>query len=336
MKPSTNLRVSRRAQIKMLAALAASPFVAGAPQALAQSYPSKPIRWVVPFGAGGGTDIAARTIAKYWEPIIGTNFVIDNKPGGQTIIGSQALVKSPADGYTVMSIVDNFPLLPLMFKSMPFDIERDFDFISTFAKVPMFLVVRADSPLKTFSDAVALMRKEGSKLNYGSYGLGSTPHLAMEALSAQVGATLTHIPYQGAAATMNAMIGGDLDLSFENIVTSVPFLKDGRIRVLAISSKERQKFFPDVASIHELAFPGFDYYSWQGLVAPKGLPPEVLSKLSTTFHKAMQAENLKTDFGNRGWDVHVGTPDEFKRYIASEGAKLKQLVASRNIKLSAE
>lgn len=329
--------ITRRAHLRQwaqlgVAALGAAPMGA----ALAQAYPSKPVRWIVPYGAGGGTDTASRTIAKYWEPLLGSGFVIDNKPGGHTVIGTQALVAAPADGYTIASIVDNFPILPLLVKKLPFDVERNFAFVSTTVKVPFLLLVRPESPIRSLKDALGAMRAAKGGMNYGSYGIGSAAHLAMEALLDQTGESMQHIPYLGAAASMTALLSNQVDILFVDSATGAPFVQSGKARAIAISLQERHPAFPNVPSVHEQGVPGFNQYSWQGVIVRHDTPAAVLQKISDTLHEALRSPEVKKDFAARGYDVFASTPEEFRQHIVSSGAAMRSLVSRRKLQLVSE
>ena len=336
MNPPTTFCANRRFHLKSLAATTVAAMAWPMRQALAQSYPARPIRWIIPYGAGGGSDISARLTAKYWEPAIGGNFVIDNKPGGQTIIGTQGLLTAPADGHTILSVVENLPILPAMYKTLPFNAERDFEFISTTVRMPFFILVRSDSPIKTLKDAISKIKADGDRMNYGSYGIGGTSHLAMEALCDAVNARMTHIPYQGAAACMNALLAGDIDIIFADTFSSAPFVKGERVRPLAISIKERSPAFQSIPTLHEEGIKDFNWYGWQGIVALRNTPESILAKLRETLRNTMQNSALQKEFMERGWDIFMKSPDEFKQYIASEAETLRSLVKRRNIKITAD
>lgn len=331
----TIIRSTRRDHLKLLGKLGlAGAAIAGAWPARADTYPSRPIRWVVPYGAGGGTDITARTVSKYLQPLLGASLVVDNKPGGQTVIGTQSLLTSPADGYTIMSIADTFPVLPLLLRKLPFDIDNDFVFASTLVKVPFFLLVNRDSPIKTVRDAIEAMRTRGDKMNYGSYGLGTTAHLAMEEFCDRAGATVTHIPYLGAAATMTALMGNQIDMVFIDTATAMPFVKDGRVRALGVSTRNRNPSFPDIASLQEQGVADFNQFSWQGVVLRRGTPEPVAKKVSDTLREALKNPELHKEFTSRGYDVYAGTPEQFRQHVASMGAAVNALVAKRKLNLA--
>lgn len=327
---------ARRAHLKMLGGLGLGTMIGVPGSAQAQSYPAKPVRWIIPYPPGGGTDVAARTIAKYWEPALGTTLVVDNKPGGQTVLATGILANSTADGYTIMTVVDNFPVLPMMYKTLPFSIERDFEYISTYIRNVFFLIVKGDSPIKNVRDAVAAMKARGDKMNFASYGIGSTSHLAMEGLCEGADAHMTHVPFQGAAPAMNALLGGHVDLLFADTLSSAPFVNSGQVRALAISTRDRNRAFPNVETLHEQGIANFNWYSWHGLIAPRNTPPAVAGKLQETLHRAMQDPGLQKQFTERGWDVFVGTPEEFKRFVASEAASIRAMVDRRKIKLTVD
>jgi tripartite-type tricarboxylate transporter receptor subunit TctC len=327
----SSLKLTRRDHLKSLGAFA---MAMGAGQiANAQAFPSRPVRWVVPFPAGGGTDIAARLIGKYWEPTFGGQFVVDNKPGAQTLIGAQSLVTAPADGYSIMSINETFAILPLMYKKLPFDTERDFTYLSTIVKVPFVLLVQKDSPIKNGKDAIAAIKAKGGNVNYGSYGVGGAPHLAMESLCDQVGGTATHVPYQGAAPNMTALLGGQIEMSFIDTATSTPYLQDGRVRAVAVSTKERVESLPAVPTLHEQGVDGFDFYSFQGIAMRKSVPAAALAKLNESLKPVLLNDALKRDFAARGYTVWPGNPEQLQREMSNTLKMVRELAVKRKINL---
>lgn len=324
--------LKRRTAIKTLGAAA---MFGVTPWAAANNYPTRSIRWLIPYNAGGGTDVVCRLIAKYWEPIIGSGFVIDNKPGGQTVIATQALQSSRPDGYTILTVADGFPLLPLIFKNLPFDIEKDFDYIGTMTKVPHVLVVHPDSKIRNIADAFAEMKKQGKKMTYATYGVGSLPHLITEAICDVLGTDLTHVPYKGAAEQISALLSGTVDIMSVDTLVALPLIRNGKLRPLALTINKSSPSFKGVPTLAESGIPGFNYFSWHAVIAPRGLPTDVRDKLSVTLRKTLESPEIKSYMEERAWEVFNGTPDDLRKQIATYGQQARELIARRKLDLTA-
>ena len=310
------------------AALAASPFA----RAQNSNYPDQLIRWVVPYPAGGGTDVIARSLAEAMRQTLGQQIVIDNRPGASTNIGADLVAKAKPDGYTVMS-ADNAVLAfnEHLFGKLPFNPERDFSYIGAIGKFPLALVVNPDFPAKDFKEFLAYVKANPGKVNYASPGNGSPHHLAMELFKNRTGTFITHIPYRGAAPAMADVMGGQVPCMFLDLASGLPIMQGKKVRVLAIGSGARNKLLPDVPTLAEAGVKGAEVYSWQGLAAPKGLPADVKAKLAKAAIASVQQPDIRKRFVEQGLEIVGNTPEEFTRYQAQESERWKQLIQTRKI-----
>ena len=252
---------------------------AAAPAALAQAYPSKSIRLVVPYPPGGGTDIVARLLAQKLSASLGQQVLVDNKPGASTIIGTDLVAKAAADGYTVGLITDSHAINPTFFPKLPYDSVKDFGPVSQLVFVPLMMVAHPSLNVKTLRDFVALAKSQPGRINYASIGNGTPHHLSMEWLRALAGIDITHVPYKGVAPALTDLVGGQVQVMFTGTSSAAPYVKDGRLVPLAVSTGKRQPAFPDVPSVREV-LPDFDFVTWYGVVAPAGTPREAIRLLS--------------------------------------------------------
>ena len=258
----------------LLATLASGAAVAATPFARAQDYPSQIIKWVVPYPAGGGTDVIARTLAEAMRQTLGQQIVVDNRPGASTNIGAELVAKSKPDGYTVMS-ADNAVLAfnEHLFGKLPFNPEKDFTYIGAIGKFPLALVVHPDFPAKNFKEFLAYVKANPGKVNYASPGNGSPHHLAMEMFKVRTGTFITHIPYRGAAPAMADVMGGQVPCMFLDLASGLSIMQANKVRVLAIGSGARSKLLPNVPTLAEVGVPNTEVFAFQGVLGPAGLPP---------------------------------------------------------------
>lgn len=300
--------------------------------AAAQPYPDHPIKWIVPFAPGGGGDTTARLVSREAEKLVGQPFVIDNRPGAATILGVQALLAAPADGYTVFSGNDSLATNLYLVDKVPYKLD-DVVGISVISKSPLALVTRADFPAKDINELMQQIKAGNGKLNYGSWGIGSTSHLAMETLLDRSGAGATHVPYSGSAPAALALIGGQLDMMFIDVGTGLQHVKTGKIKLFAISTKERNPAFPDAPTLGEATLPGFDMFSWNGLWVRKGTPAAVVQKLTQAMQKVLSAPDFRKDQIDRGNVPWGSTPQELDRLLHDNAVAAKELIEKRKIRL---
>ncbi len=309
------------------AALSATTLAVLSQGAAAQPYPNKPIRLIVPYSAGGGTDVMARAIAEKLARELAVPVVVDNRAGAGGNIAAAAAAKAPADGYTLFfGAAGPLAINPALYEKLPFDPVKDFMPIGLVGKMPLFLTVPAALPVRSLKDLIELARSRPAELNYASSGVGGTTHLAMEVLKSQTGAGLTHVPYKGTAAGVTDMLGGNIHAIFDAWATTGPHVQAGKLKFLAVSTASRSAIEPQVPTVVESGFPGFDVYVWYGLMAPAGTPPEVIAKLSSETAKVMAQADLKERFASLGMEPLSSTPEQFSAHLRTETAKWAKIV----------
>ena len=286
----------------------------------AQDYPAKPVRIVVPYSAGGNADILGRTLAQKLGDALKQPFVVENRAGANGGIGTDFVAKSVPDGYTLL-VTASGPITvnPTLYKSVPYDALKDFAPISECAVYQYVLVTLATSPWKTIADIVAAARAKPGAVSYGSTGVGGGNHLSGELFALATGSQLTHVPYKGSAPALADLLGGQLSMMFDTVITSVPQIRAGKLRAFAVSSGKRASSLPDVPTMQEAGIKGFDISQWQGFLAPAGTPKVIVDRLNAETLRAMHApdvvERIAVQGGN---DIVTGTPEEFAALIKSD------------------
>lgn len=305
------------------------------PHAFAQStFPNKPIRLVVPFPPGGGTDQASRLIAEKMTTVLGWNIVVDNKPGAGGNIGIDFVAKSAPDGYTIgMGQASNLAINPSLYAKMPFDPLKDLTPIVSISEQPVVLVVRADSPYKTLGDFIKDAKAKPGTLGVAQAGNGTVGHLAGELLERQTGAKIMQVPYKGAGPAMNELLGGQVPTYFGSSPSVMGQLAGGKIRALAVTSAQRLGSMSAVPTVAEQGYPGFAATTWLGLVGPAGMPADVVNRISSEVLKLLARPDLKEKLASDGSEVTPGTPQQFAAHIKAEHAKWSALIKEANIKL---
>jgi tripartite-type tricarboxylate transporter receptor subunit TctC len=318
----------------LITSLAAGAAAAAAPWARAQGYPEQLIKWVVPYPAGGGTDVIARTLAEAMRQGLGQQIVIDNRPGAATNIGADLVAKSKPDGYTILS-ADNAVLAfnEYLFTKLPFNPEKDFTYIGAIGKFPLALVVHPDFPAKDFKSFLAYVKANPGKVNYASPGNGSPHHLAMEMFKNRTGTFITHIPYRGAAPAMADVMGGQVPCMFLDLASGLPIMQGNKVRVLAIGSGARSKALPDVPTLAEVGVPNTEVFAFQGILGPAGLPPAVVARLNAELNKAFTTPAVQKRFGDFGMEAMPGTPAQFAALSRAESQRWGPIIKSAGIKL---
>jgi tripartite-type tricarboxylate transporter receptor subunit TctC len=293
----------------------------------AQGYPDKPIRLIVPFPPGGGTDVLAREAALKVAKNTGWNIVTENRPGSGGNIGVDTVAKSAADGYSlVLGQTSNLAINPTLYAKLPYDPEKDLTAIGLIADAPLVLVVPANSPLKSFDDMIAAARAKPELLTYASSGNGTVAHLAAVQLQNAAGIKLTHIPYKGAAQASNDLIGGQIDMYLSSVPTLIGHIRNGKMRALAVTAAQRASDLPDVPTIAERGYPGFEAVTWFGLAAPAGVPKEIVQRLNAEFNKALQTSDLSQKYQEQGARVLTGTPEDFAKLIHDDRIRWGKIV----------
>jgi tripartite-type tricarboxylate transporter receptor subunit TctC len=316
----------------LLQATGAAAFVPGF--ALAQDkYPSKPITLICPYAAGGNSDQRSRQIGRFLSQALNQPVIVDNKAGAGGNIGTEFIAKAKPDGYTIG--MGNFAPLavnPSMFNNMKFDPLKDIAPVCLIEKGPLILMVRPDSPFKSVKDIIAAAKAKPGQLTFASGGLGGSHHLSGELFKSIAGLYITHIPYKGGAPATVDLMGGQVDMMFEQMYAAAPSIRAGKLRALAITSKVRSPLFPNVPTMIEAGVPGFEVQNWQGLIVPAGTPAAIIKVLNETTNKALQDPQLREQMLSQGNEIGGGTPEQFAALIKSEGARWGKLVKAANIK----
>jgi tripartite-type tricarboxylate transporter receptor subunit TctC len=301
---------------RTLVALAGAALCSGA---FAQAWPAKPIRVIVPFPPGGGTDIIAREVTQKVAGSTGWTFVIENKPGAGGNLGVDAAAKSPADGYTiVLGQTSNLAINPTLYAKMPYDSQKDLLPIVRVADAPLVMVTGTTSPYKTLADAVNAAKAKPGAVNFASPGNGTVAHLTSELFQKAASIKTQHVPYKGAAQALTDVISGTVELYMSSVPTLLGQIKQGKLRPLAVTSANRVDDLPNVPTINESGYKGFDAVTWFGFLAPAGTPKDVVTKLNTEFNKALQQPDLRKKLGDEGADAVGGTPEQFAALIKEE------------------
>jgi tripartite-type tricarboxylate transporter receptor subunit TctC len=315
-------RLPRLGALLITAAFAATSALA--------AFPEKPVRLVVPFAPGGGTDLIARTLGAGLSQALGTPVIIDNKPGAGTIIGTDAVAKSAPDGYTLVVATFAHAINPSMQPKLPFDTAKAFAPVILLGRGPNVLVVRADSPYKSVNDIITAARKEPGKLTYASQGNGTSAHLAGEMLANLAKVQMTHVPYRGAGPAMTDLLGGQVDMIFGTAAAVSTFVDSGKMRALGVTTPLPSPAFKGVPAIADTV-PGYQVESWYALYAPAGTPAEVISKLNAAAAKAAHTPDFAKKVEHEGLVISAGAPAELDAYVRAEEARWRKIVKENNI-----
>lgn len=299
---------------------------------LAHAWPDKPVKIVVPYPPGGNVDVAARLIGPGLQAAFGQPFIVENKPGAGGMIAGEQVARAAPDGYTLF-MAANGPLLfsPLIFKRQAYKWDKDFEPISSVSYTPLVLQVRPGLPAKDLGELLALAKKEPGKLNMASPGAGTTNHLVSELLQSLTGARWTTAQYKGNAPATTDLLGGQVDFNFDQISVSLPYIKEGRTRGLAVTTARRVPSLPDVPTFAEAGVPGMEAATFTGLLAPKGTPPEVLARLSQALEKILSQPDIIQRFQELGADAQASSPADFTRYLAAEDARWTPIIERAGI-----
>lgn len=303
------------------------------PAALA-AYPEKPVEWVVPYPAGGGADVVARTLAEAMGKSLGQTLIVNNKPGAATNIGADYAAKAKADGQVILT-ADTATLAanPWLYTKISYKAEQDLAPVGLIARFPMLLVVNPSVPVKTYKEFLAWAARQDGGINYASPGAGSPHHLATELLREQTKLKLTHIPYRGAAPAVQDVVGGQVPFMFVDTAAGYPHIISGKLRAIAVASPARIKTFADVPTFAEQGLAGFEAYAWQGLTVPAGTPAPVIATLNKSLQEALNSTAVKARFQVLGLEALGGTPEQMRAYWKQELAKWGQVIKAANIKL---
>jgi tripartite-type tricarboxylate transporter receptor subunit TctC len=302
-------------------------------QAAAQSYPNRPIKMLVGFSAGGGTDVVARILAQKMTDALGQSVLVENRTGASGMIAAEAVAKSPPDGYTLMmGSQTTFAVAPSLYKKVTLDPAKDFAGVALTGASPLVLVVNPSFSARSVADVIALAKAAPGKLNFGTGGLGTTPHMTAELLQHIAGIRMVHVAYRGEAPAINDLLGGQIPLMFANLSAVIGNIKAGRLRALAVTSAQRSPSAPDVPTVAEAALPGFEAATWFGIVAPAATPRDILAKLNAEARRALVDRDTIARFAALGMTNTSSTPEEFDAYIKSEIAKWSKVIKDADIK----
>lgn len=293
----------------------------------AASYPERPIRMLVGFAPGGGTDVAARMVAQKLSENLGQQVVVENRPGASGSLAVEMVAASPANGHTLVMVSSAVAAYPALFSKLPYDVKRDLAPISLVATTPYVLVVHPSVPARNVKELIALARSQPGKLNYGSSGVGTPAHLLTELFNSMARVKIVQVPYKGSGQYTTAIASGEVDMSFASIPAARALLGAGRIRVLAISSAKRSSLMPSVPTIDESGLPGYDMSGgWFGVVAPAGVPKDIIARLNAVIGKVVNTPEMKESFNKQGLEPQTNTPGQFAALIHSEMARNTRLI----------
>ena len=298
-------------------------------------YPDRSVRWIVPFPAGGGTDVVSRLLARPMGHALGHTFVVDNRPGAGTMIGAEAVANAKADGYTIGTVdVSTVALNPSLYDQVRYDPATDFKYIGGTARFPFVLIVNPSVPASNLHELVDLAKKRPGKLTYATPGLGGPNHLGMELFQQKAGIKLLHVPYRGDAPALQDLIGGQIDMYLVNTAASLPYIISGKVKAIAIAMKMRSEALPDVPTFSEAGVPDFEAYAWQGLAAPAGTPQAVVEQLSTELRSALATDDIKQRLADMGVEPFPLTSDEFTVHVKSQSEQWGDIIRKAGIRLS--
>lgn len=298
----------------------------------ARQYPSRPVRLIVPQSAGGSTDLVARPLAQRLSETLGQQFVVDNRPGAGSTIGTDLVAKATPDGHTLLAVAASFTMSPALYKKLPFDPVRDFSPITLLSALPNLLVVHPALPAASLKELVALAKARPGQINHGSSGVATGTHMSMELLKHMTGMNMVHVPYKGGAPSVTALLANEVQVNFATISTALPHVKTGRLRALAVSTAKRSPAAPDVPTIEEAGVPGYDYSSWIGLLAPARTPQPAVKKLHGESARIVHTPEIRKVLAHEGSEPVGNTPEAFSELIRNEVARWKRVAQSANIK----
>lgn len=314
----------------LICALAAIAFLASAGGASAQAYPEKPVRIIVGFAPGGSSDIVARLIAQQVSPVLGQPVLVENRPGTGGIIGSDLVAKAAPDGYTLLLATAGHSTAAAVMKKLPFDAVRDFAWITTLTTYPFVIATRPESPIKSLSDLVTQAKAAPGKISFGTTGPGAAQHMLPEWFSAETGIELLHVPFKGGTAVVTEVMTGRVDLVFETMTLMLPQVRSGKLRALAVTSRESSTFLPDTP-VAAQTVPGFVFQSWLGLAAPARTPPAIVERLNRDVRRVLSGPDVQKRFADLGGRASPSSPAEMRAQIEAEIARWNKTVDTRRI-----
>ena len=297
------------------------------------AYPTKPVRLIVPFAPGGSNDIMARLTAQKFSEAFGQQVVVDNRAGASGIIGTDIAAKAPADGYTLLMMSLTLTVNPSLFRKLPYDTDKDLVPVTLVASAPLMLVVNPSVPAKSVKELIAHAKAQPGKLNFGSGGPGTTPHLAGEMLKTMAGMQMTHIPYKGGGPALADLVGGQIQLMLENIPSTLPFAKSGKLRALAVTGLKRSPLVPELPTLDEAALKGYEIVGWNGLFVPAGTPRPIVTRLHGETVKMLTQPEVRDRLATLGAEGVGSSPDEFRAFVKAEIVKWARVVKEAGLKV---
>jgi tripartite-type tricarboxylate transporter receptor subunit TctC len=323
------MKLPRRTFLHLAAGAAALPAVSRI--ARAQEYPTKPVRIIVGFAPGGGADIAARLIGQWLSERLGQSFVIENRPGAGSNIATEAVVRAPSDGYTLLLVSAPAAINATLYEKLSFNFIRDIAPVASISHVPHVMVVHPSFPAKTVPEFIAYAKANAGKINMASAGNGSTPHVAGELFKMMAGVNLIHVPYRSAGPALTDLLGGQVQVMFDNMASSIEHIRAGKLRPLAVTTTMRSETLPDVPTVSEFV-PGYEVSNWFGVGAPKATPAEILDRLNKEINASLADPKLRARLADLGGTPLVGSPADFGKLIATETEKWAKVIRAANIK----
>jgi tripartite-type tricarboxylate transporter receptor subunit TctC len=323
------MKLARRRFLHLAAGAAALPAVTRF--AWAQAYPARPVRWIIGFPPGGGADTVARIIGPWLSERLGQPVIIENRPGASTNIAVQAVVNSPPDGYTLLFLGASAVVNTSLFESLPFNLQRDIAPVSGLIDYPMVMVAHPSVPAKTVAELIVHAKANPGKVTMASFGTGSASHLAGELFKLMAGVDMVHVPYRGGAAMMIDLVGGQVQIGFDVMVTSLPHIRTGALRALGVAGTKRFDMLPDVPTIAE-TLPGYEARTWVGVGVPRGTPPEIIARLNREINAGLATPTIRSRLAEIGTVPMILTAAEFGAYVAAETEKWAKVVKSAGIK----
>ena len=319
--------------VAMRVVAVAVPMLLAGPAATQQMYPSKAIRLIVPYAPGSALDVLARLSAQKLTDSLGQPVIVDNRPGGNTVIGSEALVKSPPDGHTIILVVNTHSIIPNLLPNLPYDPVTDFAPLATVTSSELVLITHPSVAANNLREFIALAKARPGQLNYASGGSGTITHLALELFNSMTGVRMNHIPYKGAGPALTDLVGGQVQLFMTVPLVTIPLINSGKLKGIAVTGQSRLTAVPQMPTFSEAGLPGFDVRVWFGYLAPAGTPKAIVDRLSAEFAKLMAQPAFREDLAKQGMDPFVSSPDQFAALIKADLDKYARIIRAANIKL---